>query len=135
MDLFNTMVGIMYNDLLKMPQLEYLWWCSSPLTKAQVNALKKQSPNLVVFTLRGGESSGGQWRYNQYYYEMRDCFHAWYMPSGTNGSDPENPSTQIIVDDAGTWFYLENYDGSQYWWLEERYSWMNPYIIGVTVPG
>ena len=124
-----------YNALLKMPQLEYLWWCSSPLTKAQVNALKKQSPNLVVFTLRGGESSGGQWRYNQYYYEMRDCFHAWYMPSGTNGSDPENPSTQIIVDDAGNWFYLENYDGSQYWWLEERYSWMNPYIIGVTVPG
>lgn len=124
-----------YNALLKMPQLEYLWWCSSPLTTAQVNSLKKQNPNLTVFTVRGGESSGGRWRYNEYYYEMRDCFHAWYMPSGTNGSDPENPSTQIIVDDAGTWFYLENYDGSQYWWLEERYSWMHPYIIGVTTDG
>ena len=124
-----------FNALKKMPQLEYLWYCSSPLTRAQINTLKGQNPNLVTFTLRGGESSGGQWRYNQYYYEMRDVFHAWYMPSGTNGVDPDNPTTQIIIDDAGTKFYLENYDGSQYWWREERYSWMHPYIIGVTTDG
>jgi hypothetical protein len=46
--------------------------------------------------------------------------------------DPDNPSTQIIIDDAGNTFYLEDYRGEQYWWREERYSWMNPYIIGVT---
>jgi hypothetical protein len=53
---------------------EYLWYCSCPLTTAQHNTLKVQAPNLVTFTLRGGESSGGQWRYNKYYYEMRDFF-------------------------------------------------------------
>ena len=51
---------------------------------------------------------------------------------GTNGVDPENPSTQIIVDDAGQWFYLENFDMNPYWWTEERYSMYHPYIIGVT---
>ena len=50
----------------------------------------------------------------------------------TNGVDPENPSTQIIVDDAGQWFYLENFDMNPYWWTEERYSMYHPYIIGDT---
>ena len=124
-----------YKAIQNMPQLEYLWYCNNHMTTAQLNDLKNKNPNMVVFTIRGGESSGGQWRYNQYYYEMRDFFHAWYMPSGTNGVDPENPSTQIIIDDHGTKFYLEDYDGSQRWWEQERYSWMHPYIIGVTTDG
>ena len=125
-----------YNALKQMPQLEYLWYCGNHMTTAQLNSLKSLNPNLVTFTIRGGESSGGQWRYMQYYYAMRDALgNAWYMPSGTNGSDPDNPTTQIIIDDAGTKFYLENYDGSQYWWLQPQYSHMHPYIIGVTVPG
>lgn len=125
-----------YNALRQMTRLEYLWYCGNHMTTAQLNALKKQSPNLVTFTIRGGESSGGQWRYMPYYYAMRDALgKAWYMPSGTNGSDPDNPTTQIIIDDAGTKFYLENYDGSQYWWLQPQYAHMHPYIIGVTVPG
>ena len=125
-----------YNALKQMPGLEYLWYCGNHMTTAQLNSLKKQNPNLITFTIRGGESSGGRWRYMQYYYDMRDALgHAWYMPSGTQGSDPENPTTQIIIDDAGTKFYLENYDGSQYWWRQPQYAHLHPYIIGVTTEG
>ena len=125
-----------FKALKEMPQLEYLWYCGNHMTTAQLKTIQSMYPNLVTFTIRGGESSGGRWRYMQYYYDMRDALgHAWYMPSGTNGSDPDNPTTQIIIDDAGNKFYLENYDGSQKWWLQPQYSWMQPYIIGVTVPG
>ena len=124
-----------YKALKEMPQLEYLWYCGNHMTTEQLNSLKKLNTKLVTFTVRGGESSGGRWRYMQYYYDMRDALgHAWYMPSGTQGSDPENPTTQIIIDDAGTKFYLENYDGSQKWWLQPQYAHLHPYIIGVTVP-
>ena len=124
-----------YKALKEMPQLEYLWYCGNHMTTEQLNSLKRLNTNLVTFTVRGGESSGGRWRYMQYYYDMRDALgHAWYMPSGTQGSDPENPTTQIIIDDAGTKFYLENYDGSQKWWLQPQYAHLHPYIIGVTVP-
>ena len=121
-----------WKALSKMPQLRMLWYCSCPLSAQQIRELKEKNPELVTFTLQGGESSGGSWRYNDLYREMRDAFHAMYMPGGTNGVDPENPSTQIIVDDAGQWFYLENFDMNPYWWTEERYSMYHPYIIGVT---
>ncbi len=121
-----------WKALSKMPQLQMLWYCSCPLSADQIRQLKAKNPDLVTFTLKGGESSGGSWRYNQLYRDMRDAFHAMYMPGGTNGVDPENPSTQIIVDDAGQWFYLENFDMNPYWWTEERYSMYHPYIIGVT---
>ena len=122
-----------WRALSKMPQLRMLWYCNCPLTAAQIRELKEKDPELTTFTLQGGESSGGSWRYSSYYYEMRDFFgKSWYMPSGTNGVDPENPSTQIIIDDAGQKFYLENYNGAQYWWLQPQYADMHPYIIGVT---
>ena len=122
-----------WKALSKMPQLKMLWYCNCPLSAAQIRELKDKNPELTTFTLQGGESSGGSWRYSSYYYEMRDFFgKSWYMPSGTNGVDPENPSTQIIIDDAGQKFYLENYNGAQYWWLQPQYSDMHPYIIGVT---
>ncbi len=121
-----------WKALSKMPHLRMLWYCSCPLSAQQIRELKEKNPDLVTFTLQGGESSGGSWRYNDLYREMRDAFHAMYMPGGTNGVDPENPSTQIIVDDAGQWFYLENFDMNPYWWTEERYSMYHPYIIGVT---
>ena len=121
-----------WKALSKMTHLRMLWYCSCPLSAQQIRELKEKNPDLVTFTLQGGESSGGSWRYNDLYREMRDAFHAMYMPGGTNGVDPENPSTQIIVDDAGQWFYLENFDMNPYWWTEERYSMYHPYIIGVT---
>ncbi len=121
-----------WKALSKMKQLKMLWYCGCPLSAAQIREMKEKNPELVTFTLQGGESSGGSWRYNALYREMRDAFHAMPMPGGTNGVDPENPSTQIIVDDAGQWFYLENFDMNPYWWTEERYSMYHPYIIGVT---
>ena len=122
-----------FNALRQMPQLEYLWYCGNHMTTAQLNTLKSLNPNLITFTRRGGESTGGRWRYMQYYYDMRHALgNAAPMASGTQGSDPDNPTTQIVIDDAGNKFYLENYDGDPKWWLQERYSWMNPYIEGVT---
>ena len=121
-----------WKALSRMTGLKLLWYCNCPLSAQQIRDLKEKDPDLVTFTLMGGESSGGSWRYNDLYREMRDAFHAMYMPGGTNGVDPENPSTQIIVDDAGQWFYLENFDMNPYWWTEERYSMYHPYIIGVT---
>ncbi|MBR6115506.1 MAG: hypothetical protein IKQ10_10110 [Oscillospiraceae bacterium] len=118
--------------LKKMTWLEWLWYCNCPLSAEQMRELTNRE-NLTTFFLRGGECSGGTWRYSPYYYEMRDAFHAIYMPGGTNGVDPENQSTQIIVDDAGQWFYLENFDMDQYWWKQERYSMYHPYLIGLTV--
>ena len=115
-----------------MTWLEWLWYCNCPLSAEQMRELTNRE-NLTTFFLRGGECSGGTWRYSPYYYEMRDAFHAIYMPGGTNGVDPENQSTQIIVDDAGQWFYLENFDMDQYWWKQERYSMYHPYLIGLTV--
>ena len=119
-----------WSTLSKMPWLERLWYCNCPLSASQLRQLQRNNPDLVTFTLYGGESSGGSWRYNQYYYEMRDFFHAWYMPSGTNGVDEDG--AQIIIDDHGTEFHLQNYDGSQYWWQSPKYAGMYPYIIGVT---
>ena len=119
-----------WDTLSKMPWVERLWYCSCPLSKSQIRQLQANNPDLVTFTLSGGESSGGSWRYNQYYYEMRDFFHAWYMPGGTNGVDEDG--AQIIIDDHGTEFHLQNYDGSQYWWQSPKYADMHPYIIGVT---
>ena len=78
------------------------------------------------------EPSGGSWRYHQNYFEMRDFFHMYYMPGGSNGVDDDG--AQIVVDDAGHEFHLFDYDGGIYWWTEEKYAsrgWY-PYIIGVT---
>ena len=119
-----------WSTLSKMPWLARLWYCNCLLSSSQIRQLQGNNPDLVTFTLYGGESSGGSWRYNQYYYEMRDFFHAWYMPGGTNGVDEDG--AQIIIDDHGTEFHLQDYDGSQYWWQSPKYAGMYPYIIGVT---
>ncbi len=54
----------------------------------------------------------------------------YYMAGGTNGVDEDG--AQIIVDDRGKEFHLQNYDGSTYWWTQPQWSDMHPYIIGVT---
>ena len=118
--------------LSKMPGLEYLWYTNIPLSGAQLRQLQADNPALVTFTIRGGESSGGRWRYNQYYYDMRDALdHAWYMPSGTNGLDEDG--YQIIIDDHGVEFHVPPQSAvSQYWWTLPECSYMHPYIQGVT---
>jgi len=120
-----------YESLLNMPSLGRLWYCHCPLNRNQRNELAKQKPDCIFFLLENGEPSGGSWRYDQRYYDMRDALHMYYMPGGTNGVDEDG--AQIIVDDWGQEFHLENYDGGPYWWTEPRYSHMFPHIIGVTV--
>jgi len=117
--------------LPQMKQLERLWWCNTSLSGAQQAQLQEALPECITFFLRGGESSGGIWRYHDNYYEMRDFFHMYYMPGGTNGVDDDG--AQIIVDDRGREYHLRGYDYSyQRWWEDPRYSGYHPYIIGIT---
>lgn len=119
-----------WNTLSQMTQLDLLWYPSIPLSGAQRRQLADALPNTTLFLYNGCEPSGGIWRYNPYYYEMRDFFHMYYMPGGTNGVD-EN-GNQIIIDDWGEEFILENWDGGPRWWEEPQYAHMHPHIYGIT---
>ena len=116
--------------LPKLTQLELLWYPSVPLVEAERLQLARALPDTTLFLYNGCEPSGGIWRYNPYYYEMRDFFHMYYMPGGTNGVDEDG--NQIIVDDWGEEFILENWDGGPRWWEEPQYADMHPHIYGIT---
>ncbi len=117
--------------LPKMKQLQRLWWCNTTLSAAQQQELVDALPDCMMFFLRGGQSTGGAWRYHENYYEMRDAFDMWYMPGGTNGVADDG--SQIIIDDRGHTYLLPGYDYTyQRWWEDPRYAWAHPYIIGVT---
>ncbi len=120
-----------YENLMKMEKLGWLWYCHCPLNTNQRNELQKKLPDCVFFLLEAGEPSGGSWRYAQNYLDMRNALHMPRMPGGTNGLTEDG--AQIIVDDWGQEFHLENFDNAPYWWTEERYSMYTPHIIGVTV--
>ena len=116
--------------LPNLTQVELLWYPSAPLSSSEQRQLAEALPNTTLFLYKGCEPSGGIWRYNSYYYEMRDFFEMYYMPGGTNGVD-EN-GNQIIIDDWGQKFILEGWDGGPRWWEEEQYSNMHPHIYGIT---
>lgn len=116
--------------LPKLTQLELLWYPSVPLVATERRQLARALPDTTLFLYNGCEPSGGIWRYNPYYYEMRDFFHMYYMPGGTNGVDEDG--NQIIVDDWGEEFILEDWDGGPRWWEEPQYADMNPHIYGIT---
>ena len=119
-----------WSVLPKLTNLDLLWYPSVPLSGAQRRQLADALPNTTLFLYNGCEPSGGIWRYNPYYYEMRDFFHMYYMPGGTNGVD-EN-GNQIIIDDWGEEFILEDWDGGPRWWEEPQYAHMHPHIYGIT---
>ena len=119
-----------WSVLPKLTNLDLLWYPSVPLSGAQRRQLADALPNTTLFLYDGCEPSGGIWRYNPYYYEMRDFFHMYYMPGGTNGVD-EN-GNQIIIDDWGEEFILEDWDGGPRWWEEPQYAHMHPHIYGIT---
>ena len=119
-----------WNTLSQMTQLDLLWYPSIRLSGAQRRQLANALPDTTLFLYDGCEPSGGIWRYNPYYYEMRDFFEMYYMPGGTNGVD-EN-GNQIIIDDWGERFILEDWDGGPRWWEEPQYSHMHPHIYGIT---
>lgn len=119
-----------WSVLPKLTNLDLLWYPSVPLSATQRRQLADALPNTTLFLYDGCEPSGGIWRYNPYYYEMRDFFHMYYMPGGTNGVD-EN-GNQIIIDDWGEEFILEDWDGGPRWWEEPQYAHMHPHIYGIT---
>ena len=119
-----------WSVLPQLTNLDLLWYPSVPLSGAQRRQLAEALPNTTLFLYDGCEPSGGIWRYNSYYYEMRDFFEMYYMPGGTNGVD-EN-GNQIIIDDWGEEFILEDWDGGPRWWEEPQYSDMHPHIYGIT---
>ena len=119
-----------WSVLPKLTNLDLLWYPSVPLSSAQRRQLADALPNTTLFLYDGCEPSGGIWRYNPYYYEMRDFFEMYYMPGGTNGVD-EN-GNQIIIDDWGEEFILEDWDGGPRWWEEPQYAHMHPHIYGIT---
>ena len=119
-----------WSVLPKLTNLDLLWYPSVPLSASQRHQLADALPNTTLFLYDGCEPSGGIWRYNPYYYEMRDFFEMYYMPGGTNGMD-EN-GNQIIIDDWGEEFILENWDGGPRWWEEPQYADMHPHIYGIT---
>ena len=119
-----------WSVLPKLTNLDLLWYPSVPLSGTQRRQLAEALPNTTLFLYNGCEPSGGIWRYNSYYYEMRDFFEMYYMPGGTNGVD-EN-GNQIIIDDWGEEFILEDWDGGPRWWEEPQYSDMHPHIYGIT---
>ena len=43
------------------------------------DALREALPNTEVWCSPGDESTGGTWRYDEDYYDMRDAFHMYYM--------------------------------------------------------
>lgn len=117
--------------LPQLKQLQRLWWCNTSLNWDQQAELQEQLPDCIFFFLHGGESSGGIWRYHENYYEMRDAFHMYYMPGGTNGVDDDG--AQIIIDDHGREYHLQGYDYKyQRWWEDPRYAAYHPFIIGIT---
>ena len=119
-----------WDVLSQMTQLDLLWYPSIPLSGAQRRQLAAALPDTTLFLYDGCEPSGGIWRYNPYYYEMRDFFEMYYMPGGTNGVDEDG--NQIIIDDWGEEFILEDWDGGPRWWEEPQYSHMHPHIYGIT---
>ncbi len=123
-----------YPNLMKMEKLGRLWWCHCPLNTNQRSELQKAKPDLIMFLIEGGEPSGGTWRYDERYYEMRDALHMYYMDGGTNGV---KDGAQLIVDDHGREFHLYEYPGrtykDYYWWQMPQYLHLGmPYIIGMT---
>ena len=67
--------------LLEMKQLERLWIPGNSLTEEQKADLEAALPNTYIYMPRGDASgsTGGGWRENEAYYEMRDLLHMHYM--------------------------------------------------------
>lgn len=81
--------------LVRMPQLERLWYCGNNMTNEQLAELQSALPDTEMYLAAHGEPTGSTWREHPHYFEMRDFFEMYYMPGGTNGVD-EN-GHQIII--------------------------------------
>ena len=69
----------MFETLKQMTWLRRLWCSGTNMTRAQIAALREALPNTEIWCKNGDESTGGTWRYDEDYYDMRDAFHMYYM--------------------------------------------------------
>ena len=75
-------VGYDIAPLMEMKQLKRLWIPGNSLTDEQKAALEAALPDTYIYMPRGdiAGSTGGDWRVDEAYYEMRDLLHMHYMP-------------------------------------------------------
>ena len=74
-----TPADALFDTLSQMTWLRRLWCTGTRMSRAQVEALREALPDTEVWCSLGDESTGGTWRYDEDYYDMRDAFHMWYM--------------------------------------------------------
>ena len=75
----STPPDALFETLSQMTWLRRLWCTGTYMSDAQVKALREALPNTEVWCSPGDESTGGTWRYDEDYYDMRDAFHMYYM--------------------------------------------------------
>ena len=69
----------LFETLSQMTWLRRLWCTGTYMSDAQIEALREALPDTEVWCSPGDESTGGTWRYDEDYYDMRDAFHMYYM--------------------------------------------------------
>ncbi len=71
------------DDLLKMTWLDRLWFMSEYLSYEDLHRLLDGLPDTQKQLGMTGTATGGTWRYDPSYYEMRDLLGVYYMEGGT----------------------------------------------------
>ena len=67
-----------------MPWLRRVWVVGDNLTYDQIDELRAALPDTEIWYAAGDESTGGTWRLDNDYYDMRDAFHMYYMDAVGN---------------------------------------------------
>lgn len=69
-----------FETLMAMPQLERLWYSPAQLTKEQEKKLQETYPDLMMhYVVDPTLDKDDPWRFDQDYYDMRDCLNIFYM--------------------------------------------------------
>ena len=73
------------SPLREMKSLERLWYVGMMLKEPLRSQLPEELPNCYCYFPYDDPqgSTGGGWRENEAYYEMRDFFGMYYQPGGT----------------------------------------------------
>ena len=74
-----------WETLTSMTGLERLWMPHVEISAEELTELEKALPDTLIYAPPADPmgSTGGGWREDQAYYEMRDFFHMDYLPGGT----------------------------------------------------
>ena len=89
----------MFDTLRQMTWLRRLWCSGTSMTKAQIAALREALPNTEIWCKWGDESTGGTWRFDEDYYDMRDAFHMYYMDITGNKVRRKTPEELQAIHD------------------------------------